>query len=646
MPRLTALLAIVLGAAANTAWAEGVPPAGVVSYVKVVSDKVPDVSNMEAWLKSTIRPGMTDAEKALAVWKSVYQFQHQDNPPNEFLQHENVVQDPFKVMNVYGYAFCSVASCSIEALSRQVGLEARGRIINSHSVPEVKYDGAWHLMDASLITLFPKADGQIASVDEIIADVKAWYAKNPEYKKDDKKLRDFMRAGGWRKGPDVLTRTKAYDDNGWLPAATHGWYSTMQEYDGSHDGIYEYGYSLGYQVNVQLRPGERLVRNWSNKGLHVNMKDGGEPGCLKQKVGEGALRYTPADGDIAPGRVGNGRHEWKVPVSRRFNEVVLDQSNLEPRAGGLGVKDPTKPGTFTLRMPSSYVYLTGTLKVGISPATKPGSVTVEFSDNNGLDWKEIGKSEGKELAVDLSPLVLRRYDYRLRFTLTGREVTSVDIGHDIQHSQRSLPALGQGANTITFSTGPSEGTITVEGSTNLESKGKQLIYTDFHPKVEGIGPPNLLIQGSAGAITFPIATPGDMVRLRFGAMYRARDARDGWDYEVSFDGQNFKKVSRASGPTPGHCHYVKFTDVPPKTRQAWVRFSGTNRNATMLHNVRIDADYQEPFGGGYSDVKVTYQWDENGQPKEHVSKDVQSLRNYKIECAAKPVMKSLIVERE
>ena len=47
---------------------------GVVSHVKVLSDKVEDVSSMEAWKKTYIKDGMSDQEKAIAVWKSVATF--------------------------------------------------------------------------------------------------------------------------------------------------------------------------------------------------------------------------------------------------------------------------------------------------------------------------------------------------------------------------------------------------------------------------------------------------------------------------------------------------------------------------------------------------------------------------------------------
>src|SRR5262249_28847236 len=159
----------------SSASADG--PVGVVSNIKVLSDKVPDISSMEAWRASFIKPGMSDRDKALAAWRTAVMFQHQDNPPLEYLTHEDVVQDPIKLFSVYGYSCCSVASCEVEALARFAGLKARGWGINGHSVPEVYFDGAWHMLDASLINYFPKEDGQIAGVEEIVAAVREWHAK-------------------------------------------------------------------------------------------------------------------------------------------------------------------------------------------------------------------------------------------------------------------------------------------------------------------------------------------------------------------------------------------------------------------------------------------------------------------------------------
>ena len=50
--------------------------AGVVCHVKVLSDKVEDVSSMDAWKRSFLKAGMTDRQKALAAWETVVKFQH------------------------------------------------------------------------------------------------------------------------------------------------------------------------------------------------------------------------------------------------------------------------------------------------------------------------------------------------------------------------------------------------------------------------------------------------------------------------------------------------------------------------------------------------------------------------------------------
>jgi hypothetical protein len=648
--RLSSIILTLLLLALPTLAAE--PSVGIVSHIKVVSDKVEDVSSLDAWKKSFLKDGMTDEQKALAIWQTVVKFRHQEPPPQEHFS-TGCVHDPIKTFNVYGYGMCCCASCNIAALSRYAGLQARGWGINGHSVPEVSWDGkTWHMLDASLLTYFPKADGQIAGVEELVAGVQGWYEKNPGLRKNNDKLGKFMGNNGWKKGPDVLTRCPFYDDNGWFLAATHGWSATMQEYD-CKPFIYEYGYSQGYQVNIQLRKGERLVRNWSNKGLHINMDgSGGVPGCLQAKVGKEDMRYAPKFGDLAPGRVGNGTLAYDVPLADgSFRDGALQVENLATQSAdrakpALYVQDPAKPGVLVVRMPSSYVYLGGEWAIDAVVGTG-GRVTVSFSDNNGIDWRNVAIIEktGKK-QVDAKSLVFRRYDGRVKFELmgAGTGLNALKLSHDIQHSQRALPALGQGKNTITCTAGPAEGTITIEGSTNLAAKGKQLLYTDFQPQSEGLKDGPMRLAGGQGQLTFPIATPGDMTRLRFGCHYRARDAKDGWDLQVSFDGgKTFKSVDRAAGPTAGSCKYVTFGDVPAGTRQALVRFAGSQRNTTCLFDYRIDADYKEPHGG-FRPVRVKYQWEENGQAKQDVHVMKQGQESYTINCAAKPLMKSIALE--
>ena len=657
----------------------------VVANVKVLSDKVKDVSSLEAWKKSYIREGMSDKDKALAIWETLVAHQYQDSPPSEFLNNEGSVQDAIKMFNVYGYSYCGVAANEIASLARYVGLNCRISTIVAHVLPEIEWDGRWHMLDASLINFFVFRDeppdavngkfsralsnyavpnGRIASIEEIQAAVREWYDANPDYldqpknpkgkpKGNDAKLRKYHAEGGWlgwKNGPRLLADSPFYGGDGWLPAKTHGWYSTMQEYDGSAYFPYEAGYSMGYHVNVRLRPGEKLIRNWSNKGLHVNMDGtGGAPGSLKATIGKGNWAYCTKFGDIAPGRVGNGELIYNVPVDASLEKNAWRFENLVLDAGTLKAKDDARQGILEIRNPCSYVYLKGEVTLDATVG-EGGSIRVFLSDNNGLDWTEAGKLEKSgEQKIDLSKLIIRRYDYRVRILLSGKGTGLKALGfrHDVQHSQRPLPALARGKNTITFSAGPHEGAVTLEGSTDPNNKGKQIVFTDFHPETRNLKDGRVFIDPAQkdGEISYVITTPSDMTKMTIMTHYRARDKRAGWDVQVSYDGgKTFNSVAKCPGGTPFFGVFTEVTDIPPGTKSAVVKWIGTTFwNATLIFNHRIDAYYTEPFGG-FRPVKVTYLWEEGGIEKvdEHVARAANEV--YTITCESNPQMKSLIVE--
>jgi hypothetical protein len=547
---------------------------------------------------------------------------------------------------------CCCASSHVESLARYLGLPARGWGITAHSVPEVFYDNSWHMVDGSLMNYFLNSRGQIASVEEIKKAVMDWHDHHPGYRGNDGKLRQFAAEGGWQKGPALLASTgeKFWDKNGINQAGWHGWPSTMQEYDGKAF-LFDYGGSMGYELNVQLRQGERLTRTWSNQGLHVNKLEGGDLGILGDTA---ALAMCRQFGDVAPGRIGNGTLEYDVPLADgQFRLAALEAENLASRAEEPGlpavhVKSAGRPGVLVFDMPTSYVYLSGllTLQAVVGPG---GSIVVSFSDNRGLDWKEVARiDKSGSKTLDLKPLCYRRYDYRLRFELQGQGtgLEAVRLRHDVQHSQAPLPALQEGNNTITFSAGPHEGTITLEGATSVEyrDKGRNLFYKAFHPLLtDGVRTDGLLINRQ-GTATFPIATPGDMTRLRMNVFYRARDKRDGYNVEVSFDGgKTFLPVIMLGGPTAGESKYFRYEKVPLGTRKALLRFSGREFNTTMMFGLRIDADYRQPHGG-FRPVKITYVWKEAGGEKKHEHIATRPEETYTIRCGPKTVVKSFTVE--
>jgi hypothetical protein len=688
---LSLAMALVLTACAAQALADeasGAAPA-VVCNVKVLSDKVKDVSSLDAWKKSyikdtyeetefvePIRPYIksviesktipTDVKKdmlhGIMVWQTVSSYQHQDSPPSESLGDGGLVIDPLKIANVYGYSFCSVAASEVAALARQVGLKSKGWTINRHCVIDVYWGGKGHLLDSSLLNFFPKSDGDIASVAEICAAVQGFRKDHPELtgadeNQTDAKLREFHFANnrtGWKRGPELLANCPLYNARGWWPAATHGWYSTMQEYDGGgkEKTPFEYlsGHTTGYSVNIQLREGEALTRNWFNKGLHVNMKEGKAPGCLDNQKVKDLLKHAAMFGDIAPGRIGNGTIVYQPPMGA-LGQSAARYENLSVTAAAdhgspfLIPKDASKPGALVIRMPSSYVYLSGKLSFNLIGMDKGGTIAVSFSDDNGLDWKEVPCTQKDGMQeIDLTSLVFRRYDYRLRFEFKGAiGLGSLVITHDIQHSQRPLPALLQGDNTITFSAGPQESTMSLEASMNASNKGKNLIFTDFHPEIVSLD--GQKVSGTGGSMTFPVSTPGDITRLRIGCNWRTSGPESGFSIEVSFDdGKTFKAVAPFGGNSDKFdAQHIEVTDIPAGTRAAKVRFTAVRKQDIQLLTYHVNTDYKQP-NSGFRPVKVTYLWDENGTEKKDVHVATKPQETYTIKCEAKPLMKTIILE--
>ena len=411
----------------------------------------------------------------MAVWRSVVMHRYQDAPPIEFL-HEGCVHDPIKTFNVYGYGMCCCASCNIEALARYVGPGGpRLGASTLHSVPEVFYDNAWHMFDASLVNYFPKPDGKIASVEEIVAAVKGWLEKHPEYRKNDAKLRQFHQAGGWmgwKNGPELLANCPFYDWRGWWPAKTHGWYSTMQEFDGTR----QHAVPLRVRLLAGLRgqhpaPPRRaahaqLVQQGPARQRHPQGRR--RPG-LPEREDRRGLHGLPAPSTATSPRAGSAAARWSTTCrwpTARSARGALAAENLASKSEDNGGPGPARQGRRAARRAGDPHAVE--LRVPRRPSSpwtpssaRAASVRVLFSDNNGLDWKDVATldevrpaedrpAEARPAAVRLPPAV--------RPEGPGHGPGEPEDPHSIQCSQRALPTLAKGENTITFSAGPQEGT--------------------------------------------------------------------------------------------------------------------------------------------------------------------------------------------
>jgi hypothetical protein len=663
----------------STATEAAEPSAGArVNNLKVLSDKIDDVTTVGNILKSFVKPGMSDAERSKAIWTAAVKYRHQTTPPDEQLSADWETHDPVKIFNTYGYCMCCCCSAIVEALNREDGRQSRGRILNGHSVPEVFYANGWHMYDCSLITIFPKpGSGAIASVDEISEAVKGWYAKNPGYKGNGAKIDELMRSDGWTgwksKGPELLSNCPYYN-LGWFPAKTHGWNATMAEYDRKCE-VYEYGYQIGHRALFSLRPGESFVREAGNRPLDRRMHiNGGQNwDMLWAKAPQNDLVYLK---EFLPGYnggvVGNGYHRYAPNLAAGELALGADTyENLEHGASpALRVKSANKRGVAIVQLASPYVYLGGRVRLKTVRMTDADKITVSLSTNNGLTYRPFWGSVKlgvDEVSFSLGDIpapgaphgpgpMTRRYAYWLKIEITSSSpesagLESFSVENDIQHAPRTLPWLGKGNNTITVAADTDTGLatrtiacrITADAAfaKNETTSSMGVVFDNLDVKDGGCW-----WKGGTGTMMVPIDVPGDLVGLRFGAQVRARSERDLIKMLLSFDeGKTWKEAAKIAGPTPGFTQYFRFTDIPAGTKKALLRYELTGNNTVGIFSFRVDADYKDPLAAkAFRPFTVVHRWKEADQEKTHRETIAKLPATYTIKTEAEAVMVSVTYE--
>jgi hypothetical protein len=634
---------------------------GRVNQLKVLSDKIDDVTTVENIVKSFVKRGMSDQERSKALWTAVVKYRHQTTPPNEHLAGDWEAHDPVKIFNVYGYCMCCCCSALVESLNREDGREAQGRILNGHSVPEVRYKNDWHMFDGSLITYFPKPEnGTAAAVDEISTVVANWYASHPDYHNNNQKIFQLMRKDGWSgwkaEGPSLLAHCPYYR-NGYLPAKTHGWDATMVEYDRKSE-VYEYGYDVGHRALFSLRPGESFVREAGNRGLHINMDVDPAWDGLKARAPENDLVYVE---EFMPGYRGgvaaNGVHRYAPNLAA--GDLALGAEIFDNLAtggsAGLHVKTAGRSGVAVIPMISPYVYLGGRLRIKAAGRSATDQLTLSISTNNAGSFVKIISGpidRSTETKIDLKEHILRRYAYWLRLELSGSAALNIlEIENDFQHAPRTLPWLGKGRNTITVAA-DADSTIATR-SIACRITGDPSFTKNETSTTMGLTFDNVDIKydacwwkGGTGSMTVPIEVPGDLVSVGFSAQIRARSDRDRVRITSSTNnGRTWREVTVMNGPTQGRTGHYRVSDWPRGTRKVLLRFDFAGNNTVGVQHFRVDADYRDPMAAkGARPFRVVHRWTEGGKERSHTENVTQLPARYPIQALSDPEMVSVAYE--
>ncbi|MFQ5646347.1 MAG: transglutaminase family protein [bacterium] len=236
--------------------------------------------DIDSLVKSVVKPGMTDEEKALSIWNFLNRNRYGFSPPTEKREAHDVV----KYLNAYGFGLCDDTASSFYCLARKAGLPSRIWALTGHVVSEVFFQNDWHMLDSDKQKFYLERDNKtIASVEDITRDPKLICRvpreANPPAEKPGKLEHIFA------------TRENNNIGEFWMKTA-----------------------SASHNLNYRLRPGETFVGTWRGEGRYI-------------AYGERYFNKPPS--------YGKGRFIYK-PEKSFFNKgsLVIDFKTPYPITGG------------------------------------------------------------------------------------------------------------------------------------------------------------------------------------------------------------------------------------------------------------------------------------------------------------------------
>ena len=386
-------------------------------------------------LAGILKPGMTDAEKAVAIWKHAAANEvqcHENNrrvgpyyPEDRSHPWRNTFKErgnPVKAANCYYCSGCQLSATNCVVLLRHAGLAARAvwmcprNMYENHCVAEAWYDGGWHLLDPECRSFYLESDNTTIASYETLHKNPALVARTHE--------------GGFA-GPDRdRTHAKAYEDYYPPPVMPVGrWVSTMA---------------------MTLRPGEKFIWRWDHTG--------------KFRCGQ-----NPRNRNYLPYRLANGKLIYRPDLSSpNFRKGILSEDNIKTtfEDGKLAAVHPEIAGDeafISYRFKTAYPIVGGVVGGKFHRKTKSDVCKIYISIGDS-DWTEVWSADEtgeleRYFAVDdlmeVKPSAARyecyvKYELLAHRTITDAGLSGVYMELDVQMSGAGLPSLSVGSNEVVY----------------------------------------------------------------------------------------------------------------------------------------------------------------------------------------------------
>jgi len=378
----------------------------------------------------------TDEEKALAIYNWVRTHgDHQYSGDRKAL-------NPVVFFNVFGHGICAYFASTQTALARAVGLRARVWEIEHHTVAEIYYDGAWHMLDPDCHLFFLKPDNcTIASIADIEQDL-ALYSRTEAYE------RRFADAHG-------VVR------NEWQSLAR------VERYDLSKPRYVQYDYDpytyAPASMDYDLLPGETMTRCWKGWGKYYDYRN--------------ARKHAPLEDEphkpFPPACYGNGHVLYRVqpgagPDPEHFTCRNIHWTGEELRVAERQDSTRGARSLFAYERPLPYLLVGGRIT---GEARRDGAAAYDVF--NLVGYRHTSKMERQvhyeqkepgrvRFDVDLDDFLYPdpeacAWEHAVHVELgayAGNEpqattaLTSLEVRTEFQVAPRSLPAMQLGDNRV------------------------------------------------------------------------------------------------------------------------------------------------------------------------------------------------------
>jgi hypothetical protein len=320
--------------------------------------------------------------------------------------------EPLRLLNGFGFTCCDQSSAILDWLWQAAGYETRIASMTFHTVPEIYYNGGWHLYDADHKVYYLAEDNKtVASVAEIIAD------------------------------PSLVARVAdaSGNDPSGYPAAL-----MAEQYAASTPDY--------------LTPDYRTAATY---GLQPNQSFTFRSDNLTTSIFDYSV---PNDPDLQPSTVSSGQFDWALDFARAdWQQFASSVSRIGTLPGSTDLfiaNAGTKSGHVIYYLSSPFPVFTLQVSGTVYRENDAASVTAYFS-SDGVHWSAAFPMNPEPGAptlttADLSPAAVGQYSYFVMLSLSGStpdaaRIAAVHLTSEVQVAKILFPNLVPGTvNHLTY----------------------------------------------------------------------------------------------------------------------------------------------------------------------------------------------------